>query len=262
MTASTTSRDPRKLKRLQNAAALLFWLGAWQLAAVAVGQELFLASPATTFRTLLSLLGEGAFWCSIGYSSLRIVGGFLLGLGAGVLLAVLAAWSSWVRVLLSPLASVLKAIPVASFVILAIIWAGSANLAAVISFLMVAPIVYINTLEGILRTDRDLLEMARVFGVPRRRQALYLYLPQVAPFISSACSVALGLCWKSGVAAEVIGITAGSLGERLYESKIYLNTGELFATTAVIVLLSVLFERLFLLGLRYLQDRLEGGRML
>ena len=262
MTASTTSRDPRRRKRRQNAAALLFWLTVWQLAAMGVGQELFLASPLTTFRTLLSLLGDGAFWCAIGYSSLRIIGGFLLGLGGGILLAVMAAWSSWIRVLITPFASVMKAIPVASFVILAIIWAGSANLAVVISLLMVLPIVYINTLEGILHTDRELLEMARVFRIPPLRRALYVYLPQTAPFVVSACSVSLGLCWKSGVAAEVIGITSGSLGELLYESKIYLDTGELFACTVVIVGLSVVFEKLFLLGLTRLQRWLEGGRML
>ena len=263
MTPSTTTRPDSASKKLfRRAAAALFWVAAWQLAAMAIHQELYLASPATTLKTLLSLLGDGAFWYSIGYSSLRIMGGFLLGLACGILLAVLAAWSAWIRILVSPMAAAMKSIPVASFVILAIIWAGSANLAAVISFLMALPIVYINTLEGILCTDPQLLEMARVFRVPPARRVLYVYFPQLIPFVSSACSVALGLCWKSGVAAEVIGITTASLGERLYESKIYLNTGELFATTTVIVLLSVLFEKLFHLALDRLQKTLEGGRLL
>ena len=262
MTPSTTRPDPLSRKWLRRAAALIFWAAAWQLAAMAIDQELFLSSPAATLQTLLSLLGDGAFWYSIGYSALRILGGFFLGLWAGILLAVLAAWSPWIRALINPMAAVMKSIPVASFVILAIIWAGSANLAAVISFLMALPIVYINTLEGILCADPQLLEMARVFRVPLLRRILYVYFPQVLPFVASASSVAMGLCWKSGVAAEVIGITSFSLGERLYESKIYLNTGELFATTAVIILLSVLFEKLFRLALGRLEKLLERGDLL
>ena len=122
---------------------------------------------------------------------------------------------------------------------------------------MVLPIVYINCLSGILQVDRELLEMARVFRVPLRRRLLYIYLPDVMPFLISAASVSLGLCWKSGIAAEVIGLPTGSIGERLYEAKIFLQTGELFAWTVVIILVSVAFEKLVLALLRMLQQRLE-----
>ena len=97
--------------------------------------------------------------------------------------------------------------------------------------------------------DQKLTQMADVFQVPFPRRLRYLYLPQVAPFFRSACAVGLGLCWKAGVAAEVIGLPDGSIGERLYEAKVYLNTPDLFAWTVVIVLLSLAFERLFLWGL-------------
>ena len=115
--------------------------------------------------------------------------------------------------------------------------------------LMVLPVVYTPTLAGIRETDARLLEMAAVFRVPPAKRVRYLYVPAALPYFRSACTVGLGLCWKSGVAAEVIGITSGSIGEALYNAKILFSTAELLAWTVVIVLLSLAFERLFLWGL-------------
>ena len=141
----------------------------------------------------------------------------------------------------------LKAVPVASFVILALIWAGSRNLSVVIAFLVVLPVIYVNTLAGLQSTDRKLLEMAVVFRMPVWRKIRFIYLPALVPYLVSGCRIALGMSWKSGVAAEVIGLPNGSIGDALYRAKITLSTGELFAWTFVIILLSAWFEKLFLL---------------
>ncbi len=243
----------------QRALAYLFWLAVWQAASVAIGQELFLVSPFAVIKTLLSLSKSAEFWGAVGFSLLRITTGFLLAILLGVGFAVLSARFQWVELLLYPLTAVINCTPVVSFIILALIWISSSNLSAFISFLMVFPIIYQNTLQGILHVDHKLLEMARVFRVGAWRRVLYIYLPDVMPFFVSACSVALGMCWKAGVAAEVIGLPSGSIGEKLYQAKIYLNTGEVFAWTVVIIVISILFEKLFLTGLRALQRNLEGG---
>ena len=111
---------------------------------------------------------------------------------------------------------------------------------------MVFPPVYMGVLEGIRQTDGKLLEMAKVFRVPLGRQVRAIYLPAVLPHFRTAVSLGLGLCWKAGIAAEVIGLPGGSLGERLYSAKVYFQTPDLFAWTAVIVAVSVAFEKLFL----------------
>ena len=81
---------------------------------------------------------------------------------------------------------------------------------------------------------------------PLRRQLRGIYLPQVLPYFRSAVSLAVGLCWKAGAAAEVIGLPAGTVGENLYNAKVYFQTPDLFAWTAVIVAVSLVFEKLFL----------------
>lgn len=99
--------------------------------------------------------------------------------------------------------------------------------------------------------------MAKLFRVGAGRRLLYIYLPQLRPYLITACSVALGLSWKAGIAAEVIGIPDGSIGERLYEAKVYLNSADLFAWTVVIIAVSIAFEKLFLWLLRAGYRRLE-----
>ena len=183
--------------------------------------------------------------------------GFLLGVAAGTLLAAQSARFRRVEELLAPALLAIKSIPVASFIILALILFSSRNLAVLISFLIVLPVLYTNLLSGIRAADPQLLEMARVFRIPTLRSIRYVYLPQVLPFFRSACGSALGLCWKSGIAAEVIGMPDGSIGEQLQQAKIYLNTPDLFAWTLVIVLVSLVFEKVFLILLKWGERTLE-----
>lgn len=216
------------------------------LAAVYPHGTLLLASPVQSAFRLLELLPVPAFWRAVGNSSLRIFGGFLLACLLALLLAALAAGRPWLADLLAPLVAVVKATPVASFIILALVWLDSRSLSLFISALMVFPPVYLNVLEGLRRTDRKLLELARVYRIPLRRRIWGVYLPQVLPYFRSAASLALGLCWKAGTAAEVIGLPAETIGERLYAAKVYFQTADLFAWTAVILALAAVFERLFL----------------
>lgn len=249
-------RSERKLKPW----AVVFWLFVWQAAAMLLRAlyphgALLLASPLSSLVRLLSLAATKPFWQSVGSSAAHIFGGFLLSCALAVVLAALSARFSRVEELLAPLVAVIKAVPVASFIILALVWLDSRSLAFFISALMVFPPVYLNVLEGVRRADASLLEMARVFRVPFSRTLRGIYLPQVLPYFRSAVSVALGLCWKAGTAAEVIGLSGGTIGERLYTAKVYFQTPDLFAWTAVIVLLSVGFEKLFLLAVDSLTER-------
>lgn len=225
--------------------AVLFWLALWQLLASEIDQSILIVSPVQVIVRLFQLAVTLTFWKTVAYSLLRIAAGFIIGTVVGIVLAALSARFRYVAELLAPAMLAIRSIPVASFIILALIFFSSKNLAVFISFLMVLPIVYASILEGIRSADTKLLEMAHLFRVPPLRCVRYVYLPQVLPYFRSACGSALGLCWKAGIAAEVIGIPTGSVGERLQQAKIYLDTPDLFAWTLVIVLVSLAFERFF-----------------
>lgn len=235
---------------LQRTAAIIFAILLWQVASMLLDQSLLLVSPFKVIERLGAIWLEAGFWQTIGFSFSRIVSGFILGFVCGTLLAILAGRLHIIEVFLWPYVLTIKSVPVASFIIISLIWLTSSELSIFISFLMVFPIIYSNVLQGIKSTDIKLLEMAQLYRTPWRRRLLYIYLPQLRPFLISACSVALGMSWKAGIAAEIIGIPTGSIGEMLYESKIYYNTSSLFAWTVIIVLLSVSFEKLFTLLLK------------
>lgn len=246
-----------KKDRKIRAWSVLVWLLIWQLASMAVGKEILLVSPLRVLVRLLELCMTDMFWKSIAFSLARIAGGYFLAAAAGVLLAALASRFVRVQELLTPAMLAIHSIPVASFIILALIWFSSRNLAVLISFLMVLPILYTNVLDGIRAADKQMLEMARVFEVPILRTIRYVLLPQVMPYFVTGCHVSLGLCWKAGIAAEVIGIPTGSIGEHLQQAKVYLDTPDLFAWTIVIVLVSVVFEKTVLRLIAYAGRRLE-----
>ncbi|MHC1770761.1 MAG: ABC transporter permease [Flexilinea sp.] len=235
-----------KNRVFRNILAVIFWLAVWQTASLIIGQELFLASPIVVIKTFLQLITEVSFWETLFFSFSRIVFGFLLAILLGILFAVLSFRFESVKILLYPITSLIKSTPVVSFVILALLWIGSRNLSIIISFLMVFPVIYNNTLQGIMEVNKQLIEMADVFKIPLVSKIIFIYVHEVMPYFVAGCTVSLGLCWKSGVAAEVIGIPSGSIGERLYQAKIYLNSGELFAWTLVIILISMIFEKFFL----------------
>lgn len=256
MIPSTSPAKPQK--QAFRVWAIVVWLLVWQIAALAIGQEILLVSPVSVVLRLLRLSITAAFWRSLIFSLSRIALGFLSAMACGVVLAGLSVRFVRIRELLAPLLFTVKATPVASFVILALIWVPSRNLSVLIAFLMALPIVYANVLSGIEQTDPQLLEMAALFRVPFSRKLRYIYVSQVLPYFRTACSLALGLCWKSGIAAEVIGLPRGSIGENLYQSKIYLDTPDLFAWTLTIILISVLFEKCFLWVIDRIMRRLEG----
>ena len=224
-------------------AAVLFWLLVWQGGAMLLHDSLLLVSPVRVLQRLFALLKEKSFYQAVLFSLARNAGGFALGLLAGCLLAVLAARFRPVEYLLRPLMVTVRAIPVASFIILALVWLSSKRVSIFIVFLMVLPIVYSNLLEGLRGRSGKLEEMARMYRVPWYRRLLYIDLPQLRPALLAALSLGLGLSWKSGVAAEIIGVPRGSMGYALYQAKLYLDTPSLYAWTLTVVGMSVLFEQ-------------------
>ena len=229
------------MSRLKKPFIICLWLAFWQTAAVLVHNSIMLVGPFEALLALWSLLPSADFWRSVVGSFGRISTGFLLAFAVGILLGSLAYTAPLLEEILEPFMVFLKVVPVASFVILALIWAGSRNLSVVIAFLVVLPVIYVNTLAGLQSTDPKLLEMAVVF-----RKIRFIYLPALVPYLVSGCRIALGMSWKSGAAAEVIGLPEHSIGEHLYMAKIYLETADLFAWTLVIILVSAVFEQIVL----------------
>lgn len=235
---------------------ILGWVCLWQLVAAVIHNNVLMVGPLQVLSALFSMVQQSSFWISILSTMLRIISGFLVGTLLGIVLSWLAYEHSLIREILQPMMLFLKAVPVASFIVLILIWAGGAWLSFLISMIVVMPIVYVNVLEGLVNTPGSLLEMAQVFRMPKKTVIRRIYSRSVRPYLVSALSLACGMAVKSGIAAEVVGQVRNTIGNGLYMSKVFLAIDELFAWTAVILALSRLFEKAVSLMLQKAGERL------
>jgi len=221
---------------------LLLWIALWWAVSAAVNKDVLVPSPLLVAKKLITLAGTGEFYQSVFLSVLRILAGLLSGVLAGVLFGVLCAFSGIADEIVSPALSVIKATPVASFIILALVFINKEMIPVFISFLMVFPVIFGNIKTGVQKTDKLLIEMGRFFKLSKRDIATKIYFPQVAPYFFSGVKTCLGLAWKAGVAAEVLCFPKLSIGKNLYNSKVYLETDSLFAWTILVIIISMLIE--------------------
>lgn len=246
-------------KQFRSILIIGIWIVLWQLAAVLIDRKIIFVGPLDVVQALAVQIFDPEFWQTILQSSARICGGFLAAFLLALLIGIAADRYGILKEFLEPAVGLMQSVPVASFVILALIWAGSENLSILISLIVVFPVIYRNTLQGMQAADKKMLEMADVFRFGRIRRFLYIYRPALFPYLISASRIAFGMAWKSGVAAEVIGVPDTSIGEKLYMAKIYLSTAELFAWTLVIIAVSRILEILFL-RLLFLADVRRTGK--
>lgn len=235
---------------------MLLWLAIWQLAAAAVGQELLIPYPKAVFFAFLQLLKTSDFFYAVLLSMLRIIVGYLLGVIAGTVGGILSSRFSLFKTVFSPILHLVRAVPVASFIILAFVWIKSTYISIFIAFLMVLPMIWSNVESAIENIDIRFLEMARVFNISPLKTLLSIKIPSIMPSFISAAVSALGFAWKSGVAAEVICRPELSLGKLLQDAKLYLETPTVFAVTGVVAVLSLLLEiAVKHIARRYLSDK-------
>ncbi len=232
-------------KYLKYAVSALFWIGIWWIAALLVDKEVLLPSPLVTAKCLLSLMTESAFWMQCGWSLLRILAGLFSGIAIGVFLAVLTASLPWARTLIAPLLTVIRSTPVASFIVLALVWIGRGQIPSFAACLMVLPVIWNSITTAVDQADPSLIEMMHVFSFSFGKKLRRFYIPTILPSFAGGIRTSLGLAWKAGIAAEVLCTPASAIGTSLYESKVYLESAELFAWTITVILLSLLLENVF-----------------
>lgn len=221
---------------------LAFWLAVWQGAAMLAGSELLLPGPVRVVQALAAQAAGADFWRITALTLGRVFAGTAAGAVLGAVIAVLTCASRWCERILAPAVKVIRATPVASFILLVLLWVSTGRVPGVISALMVLPVVWGNVSKGIRETDPQLLELARAYRFGRGRTVRLVYIPCTAPYFTSGVETALGLAWKAGVAAEVLCRPKQAVGSEIFFARTYLETADLFAWTLVVIALSFLVE--------------------
>jgi NitT/TauT family transport system permease protein len=264
MSMQSPYESKRKISTPKKIAIIVFWLAVWEIADRLIHNRLVLAGPIRVVQALFDQLGNIDFWVICGASFGRLACGFLLSFVASVILAVLAHRFETLRDFVDPVVSMLKTVPMISFVIMMLIWVGNQMLTVYLALLVVLPFIYTATLAGLENADERMLEMAGAYELSRWKRFMYIYRPALMPFLLSSCKVALGMSWKTGIMAEVIGTPRPSIGREMYIAKSYLDTPDLFAWTVVVIVLSLVFEKVFMSVLeqaaRPMGGMLTGGK--
>ena len=236
---------------LLRALVFAFWILVWYLASFLVDSVLLLPTPHETALELFSLFGRLDFYKVIFFTLLRVLLGLVIGVASGITLAFICHKVEIAKSFISPIISVIRATPVASFIVLLWVLVSGSALAVIVAFLMVMPIVWQNTLDGFDSIPRELVEVAEIYEFSFKKKFTVLMLPVLSGYVFPAVITAVGLAWKSEIAAEIIAYTKNSIGMHINNAKSLLLTPTVFAWTVLVIVMSLLLE--------WMIKRLLGG---
>ena len=246
--------------KIKNIIIFVFWIIVWQILYMIVNEPLFLAGPFTTLKSLVKILKEGSTYGILAKSIIKIIGGFFLALVLAVFTAFLAWSKRIVRESLTPLMAFAKAVPIASVIVLFLAWFSSSGISGFVAGFVAFPLVYFEILGALDDMDSKILEMLKVYGVPFLKRMRYVYLPAICDRLFVTIKIAVGMCIRAGVAAELIGVPSFSIGEKLYKAKLYLEIGDLFAWTVVIVAAGYICEKVMVGMLKIIGRKVGSGK--
>lgn len=222
--------------------AVAFWLIAWELVALSVDLSFIIPSVKETLAALFALVLQTDFYITVLKSFVRIVLGFVLGVAVGFVLGALSYKSLFVKTFFSPIMSIFRSTPVASFIMILWFLLGGGLIPVFIAVLMVMPLVYQGTFNGLSSIDPNLIEVASIYRFSAIKKCKLLYLPSLTKFLLPTVITACGLAWKSGVAAEIITYTRNSIGAAIFDAKNNFDSANMFAWTFVVIFISLLIE--------------------
>ena len=223
---------------------ILFWCGVWQISATLMDNEFLLPDISATLNAFWGLVTKAGFYKAVLFSAIRVSLGLLFGCIAGILLALLCNTYNVIHTLFSPLISVIKSTPVASFIVVLWVLMSGDALSVFIGFLMVMPIIWQNLLDGFSAIDKNLSEVADIFQFSYAKRFKLLIFPTLRSYLIPAIITASGLAWKAEIAAEIIAYTKNSIGQGINDAKYNMDTASVFAWTIVIIAFSVALEKL------------------
>ncbi len=223
-------------------AGVILLLLIWKVVSWWVAGYEIVPSPEYTFLSLIKIFGTGNFWPSVGLTISRGLAGFVIALFLSILVGIPAGLNSSFFHFINPLLVTIRSTPVISLILLAIIWFGNDLVPVFIAVLTMFPIICLNIIEGIRNVDKDLLSMASIYKVPRKRLLPEVYLPSVAPWLLSGISNAMGFGWRAIIIGEVLSQPRFGIGTMMQRAEIFLLVNELIAWTVIAIIISYIFE--------------------
>lgn len=232
------------IKNKNRIISYIFWLFIWMVIDRVVKNPILFPSPLKVFNSIIYLSKTHSFYLNILTSMLNIGAGLILGIFIGFILGCISYKYTYLKDIIILPINLMKSIPIASIVVILLVWLEARELPIIVIMLIVIPNIYYSVYEALNNVDKDLIELSTVYNISEIKVFRYIYVPKIKEFLIPSIIVSTGLAWKSGISAEVMGLVNNTIGENIYYSKLYLDTSELFAWTIVIIIISKIFESL------------------
>lgn len=217
---------------------------AWQLLSWQMAQPQLIPSFPDLIRALLRLVYSPGFLVSIGTTCLRACVGLLLSLAAASITAFLLNRSEAIRFLFMPWLSLLRSVPVISFILLALIFLNPEIIPLLIAFLTMYPLLTENLLKGLMNRRDSWKMLARQFHLNAWNRLFQINYPQLRPYLFSGLASAVGFGWRAIIMGEVLSQCVDGIGKRMKEAQVFIDVPELIAWTLVAIVLSWLTDKL------------------
>ena len=217
------------------------------------GNDLVFPGVTEILRAFLRLLGEAKTWQRIGVTMAHVLSALAVSTAIGVGVGVLQGLCGFVRRLLQPLMSFLRAIPMVVLIFIVMVLMDYDYVPVVASSLILIPMIAEAACEGCLRIDRELIDVYRMSGGFSLTVLWRVYLPLMAGYLRQAYVNAVGMGVKLAVSTEYLVQTKNSLGRAVTDSTYFLEYQDVYAYALIMILLVLLLSELPLAILRRLQ---------
>lgn len=215
----------------------------WQVMAGYMEQPGLIPSVAELIKALFQLFGSETFYISISATVLRGILGLFISLGVALVAAILFARNDLLYELFRPLLTIMRSVPVISFILLALVFLDSESIPLMIAFLTMFPLLAENLTKGILNLQPGLSLMAHRFGISHINKLMHIYYPQLKPFLFSGLASAAGFGWRAIIMGEVLAQCAFGIGGEMKRAQLFISVPELVAWTIIAIVISFLTDK-------------------
>ena len=240
------------VRRLEPLVGIVAVVALWALVARIAANSTLVPSPAIVWQAFVAML-DGDLPRDMLASLAHLGVGYGLGALAGLGLALAAGSSRWLEAVLDPLAEFLRPISPIAWIPIAILMFGVGRLVPIflIFYASLFPI-FVSTLDGMRRVDRNIVNAAQSLGASRRTLLLHVIVPAVLPSIVAGARLSLGVAWMSLVAGEIVGGDSG-IGWRILWYQEFFQMDRVMAAILIVGAMGLAADTLLRLAQRALQ---------
>lgn len=233
--------------------SVIILLGIWQIAAWSIHNDFLMPYPIEVLSTMIKQCSDISFYSILFATLSRSLCGLLVAFLIGGICAILSFYFVYFKHCISPIILLTKSIPNIAYIIIILVWFGSESSAVIITFLILFPVIYANIYEGLQSMDQDLKDVLRIYPEKRMTTLYKVYLPMLVPTINASLSSGLGLSFKVGVMAEIIGQVQIGVGRQLNIARFNMDMTTIFAWTLWIIILLIIIDYIRKLSMNYMK---------